>query len=482
MRLTPDDLSSAPTLIWTEFDPDFGEFGDFYGMESAGGGRILRRLYRGPAVPIRLIVTTDGVEWSELPLPNGFHLATISSDADATIDVAGDRWVAFGQDVTDDPHENVGREIWFSDDQGSRWVEANIEVPQKSEPLPPYATEESAVLEALASGDRLVAVVRTSTRLDLEALLADRGLLPARKDLVNWVPSRDGVKLTFADELPPDGESARRGRDRHRLQELKMSYKDLRLSAEQQELLRRRKDTVIRIYTGDSPSLQLSAEYQEWAYKVTGAASAEGIVLATQGNWEALLTSTDGRAWTEVPLGAVELWATGGDGALWAATRTSRGTRIDRIRSRDGRATVAFLETIENFSSFSAGPAGVVAAAPTGDSASASEPALMKSMRRAGKTHRGHGSYRSSEVWVGWSADGAAWGWQSASEAFGIDRRGSGTVALAVGRDFVLAQVRDTPMLPKPFASRPIDFDGIVGAGWVPAALPPPRWFIARVR
>ena len=37
-------------------------------------------------------------------------------------------------------------------------------------------------------------------------------------------------------------------------------------------------------------------------------------------------------------------------------------------------------------------------------------------------------------------------------------------------------------MLPKPFASRPIDFDGIVGAGWVPAALPPPRWFIARVR
>ena len=479
MRFTPDDLSSAPTLIWTEFEPDFGEFGDFSGLESAGGGRILRRLYRGPDVPIRLIVTTDGVEWSELPLPNGFHVADISSDADATIDVAGDRWVAFGQDVTDDPHENVGREVWFSDDQGSRWVEANIEVPQRPEPLPPYATEESAVLEALASGDRLVAAVRTSTRLDLEALLADRGLLPTRKDLVNWAPSRDGVTLTFADELPADGEPARRGRDRHRLHELEIPYEDLGLSAEQRELLLRREHTVLRVYTGDGPSLQLSAEYEGWAYKVTGAASTEGIVLATQGGWEALLTSKDGRAWTEVPLGAVELWATGGDGALWAATRTPKGTRIDRIRGTDGRATVAFLETIENFSSFSAGPAGVVAAAPTGDSAR--EPALM-SMRRAGKTHRGHGSYQSGEVWVGWSADGVAWGWQTASEAFGLDPRGSVTVALAAGKDFVLAQVRDTPMLAKPSASQPIDFRGVVAGGWVAAALPPPRWFIARAR
>jgi len=54
-------------------------------------------------------------------------------------------------------------------------------------------------------------------------------------------------------------------------------------------------------------------------------------------------------------------------------------------------------------------------------------------------SHRGDGSGRSSEVWVGWSADGAEWGWQSAPEAFGVDPASMVFVELAVGKDSVLA-------------------------------------------
>ena len=554
MKLTPDDLSNCPPLSWTEFRLDLGELDEFQGLESTGDGRVLRRIYRGPDMPIRLAATTDGIEWSELPLPNGFQLADIGSHADASIDLAGDRWVAFGHDVWTEPHWTVAEHVWFSDDEGSSWVKASIEVPPKPEPLPPYATEESAVVEALASSDRLIVVVRTCTRLDLDVLLADRGLVPAGKDLVNWVPSADGVTLTFADELPSEAAPSRRGRDRWRLQELEMSYEDLRLSTQQLELLQRRRHTVTRIYSGEGPSLPLTAEYEGWVYKVTGMASPEGIVLATRGEWEALLTSADGLAWDEEPLGSVELWATGDAGALWALARTRKGTQIDRIRYRDGRTRAVFLETVENFGSFSAGPAGVVAAVLTGRSAT--EPGLMGSIRRATKdgyelhrnaqtgeftlwdlaadravyvfgprstpegvpegvrdraddgtralifedpqsgrdlvaftgdelaavlgSHRGNGSGRSSEVWVGWSADGAEWGWQSASEAFGVDPASMVSVELAVGKDSVLAgvSVYGVPWKSAPDASGRLEPSPATGS-W--AAAVPQRWFRARV-
>ncbi len=473
---------SVSPLIWTEFRPDLGEFDEFQHPRSAAAGRVLKSHYQGPDVPIRLIMTADGVEWSELPLPDGFHVADLGSDADPSIDIAGDRWIAFGWDVTRDPHENVGREVWFSDDQGSSWIEANIETPQRSEPLPPYAIEESAVLEALAWGDRLIVVARTITRLDLEALLSDRGLVPSGKILANWLPSGRGFTLTLS-ELPPEGEPARRGRDRWRLQELEMSPEDLGLSIRQQELLQKRQETVIRIYAGDGPSLPMAAEYERWVYKITGTASAEGIVLATQGEWETLLTSADGLAWVEEPLGSVELWAAGGgDGALWAAGRTRKAMRIDRIRYRDGQATVALKEDVKNLSSFAAGRAGVVLAGLTGRSAK-EEPGLMRTrVRKAGRTytHGGHGDYRADELWLGWSTDGDTFEWQPASEAFGVDPRRRISVRLAVGKDFFLAEVSDFGIRPKIPRDTDIGFNPNPADGWIPAAVPR-HWFMARV-
>lgn len=67
------------------------------------------------------------------------------------------------------------------------------------------------------------------------------------------------------------------------------------------------------------------------------------------------------------------------------------------------------------------------------------------------------------EQWVGWSADGSRWGWQSLADAFGIDEA-TIWAEFAVGQDFVIARV----------------------AGWardpgdVSRALPT-RWFLAKV-
>ena len=77
------------------------------------------------------------------------------------------------------------------------------------------------------------------------------------------------------------------------------------------------------------------------------------------------------------------------------------------------------------------------------------------------------------ELWVGWSADGTAWGWQSLADAFDID---SGRIwaEFAVGHDFVLARVA-TFQPPDP-----ADTTGETSVSPDGQVLPT-RWFIARV-
>ena len=72
------------------------------------------------------------------------------------------------------------------------------------------------------------------------------------------------------------------------------------------------------------------------------------------------------------------------------------------------------------------------------------------------------------DVWVGWSADGVRWGWESAQDAFDLGDQ-AGAPRFAVGNDFVVAMVTIIP---------PLEFDEGTDFG---SPLPPPRWFVARV-
>ena len=77
------------------------------------------------------------------------------------------------------------------------------------------------------------------------------------------------------------------------------------------------------------------------------------------------------------------------------------------------------------------------------------------------------------EQWVGWSADGTAWGWESMADAFGIDDDRI-WAEFAVGHDFVIARVA-TFQVPDPAASAGETSESQDGQ------VLPTRWFIAKV-
>ena len=248
MRISPEEMSSLQPLSWVEIASGSDRFELFHHLESAGGGHILRRHYNGPDRPIQLVVTTDGISWAELRVPGGFQLANLASGAAASVDLSGDRWVVYGRDVYSEspgpfqvarsPQQDWAADrVWLSDDRGDSWVEIDVGLPLRDGPLPAFVTEESEVLEAVASGSQVVVVVRCRTELDLEALVADRGLRPEGTSLMNWSMTDDGVALEFVSR----GSSGRTREERF------ASFDALGLCAEQQDLLSARGQEVTRV-------------------------------------------------------------------------------------------------------------------------------------------------------------------------------------------------------------------------------------------
>lgn len=86
--------------------------------------------------------------------------------------------------------------------------------------------------------------------------------------------------------------------------------------------------------------------------------------------------------------------------------------------------------------------------------------------------------YEPPEQWVGWSADGSVWGWQTLVDAFGVDEdEGEPWAQFAVGADFLIAQVQTFPR-PEPSEAASGQSEVLVASSYTPR---PPRWFIARV-
>ncbi|MCY3947882.1 MAG: hypothetical protein OXF61_01630 [Acidimicrobiaceae bacterium] len=82
------------------------------------------------------------------------------------------------------------------------------------------------------------------------------------------------------------------------------------------------------------------------------------------------------------------------------------------------------------------------------------------------------------EMWVGWSANGTDWGWQTVQEAFGIGNVDA-QITVAVGGDFVVASVH----VFEPLGTRSLREGNSADGGAVVASTVArdQRWFIARV-
>ena len=520
--LTPEGLSTGPALTWTEVDLDTSTgLIDVYGIKSVGDGRIVARAW-GDAGD-QAVVTTDGTTWTAIGIPDGI--------APDSVDLAGDRWVIGGTDVTDPEHR--GR-AFFSDDGGASWTELTIDVVSDVEPLPSHCLERSRVTSVLASGERIVVVVETFTDLDLHELLVASGRVPDRDSILYWRYAEDALVVYLGEDT--DAES------------IEVPFDELGLAPGQPAPCAGpdgRHEQRVHILTSDGDGTEPLGRYDGANTSAISTADGFFITLRT-GEGDLLLTSPDGRTWTEHAIsdqGYVPV-TRGPGGAAWRSARSYDSYSIERLEIGSGPGIAAEFEGLRPGPILTAGPAGVVTTAEpiaasrhevriakdgyelrldqaSGDMALwdlAADVAVYRFaapeiMFRASPTEGirivteddgsgtlvfedpdtgedlvsftdadlqgaaaqfpdGPGAIEPPTTWIGWSADGAGWGWQNAADAFGIDTGGiyPPPIELAVGNDFVLARVE---VLDGPdYSGGPVDPD---------RQRPAPRWFIARV-
>ena len=578
---TPEELSTGPALQWTEIDPGFV---DLYLLESVGDGRVLARGWRD-ADPIeadgitqQVVVTTNGVDWIDVPMPAGIF--------PLLIDISGDRWVVTGEGRLSDAGAiwagsgpaGLGR-AFVSDDEGATWTELALTLPPDPGWASPYVVEESRVAGVLVSGKNIVLVVVRDTGLDLSALLEGRDLLPEGRSAVGW--STTGLKsivFDLADNLQPGDAGPPRliargagaggvggGGWGPPVESISLTYDELGLTDEERAVLDDPGYDRTLLLAGDGSAMEAVAEYE--GRVVAGSAIAEGFFLRVVGPGAAVVTSPDGRSWSEHP--SPEFWPPPwsavplAGGTIWyEATDQSGVLTIRRGRYGEAPMPVATFEGLRPAGRLAVGPAGLVATAhpapddvgyevidsvlpegrivkdgyelrynepeggvtlwnleagaavyvfgpedrqgdqpPAGvrESSDDGEFALVFEDPETGAdlvifTYEDLApvfeatpdsdsatvdfeGYEMPEAWVGWSANGSAWGWQTMADAFGIDNA-SVWGEFAVGGDFVIARVDATQV--EVVANTDAQGDYAYASAQSGVGLQA-RWFIARV-
>ena len=571
---TPEELSTGPVLQWTEIDSGFV---DLYGLESVGDGRVLARRWRYPATAEQVVVTTNGVDWIDVPMPPGI--------APQLVDISSDRWVITGQGGASDASGEAGSvpasldRAFFSDDEGATWTELALNLPPDPARASPYVVEESRVAEVLVSGNNIVLVVVRDTGLELSALLEGRDLVPEGRSVVGWSTTRlKSIVFDLAESLQPGDSDPPRlivygaggggvagGAWGPPIESISLTYDEMGLTDEERAVLDDPGYGRVLLLAGDGPAMEAVVEYE--GRPGAGLVTAEGFVLRISGPGGAVVTSPDGRLWSKLP--SSEFWPTASGvvagGTIWDATTDYLGAlrTLTIWRGRFGEAAmpVATFEGLQSAGRLAAGPAGVVATAhPAPDDAGSEATALPEgriakdgyelrySEPEGGVTlwdleadaavyvfgpedRQGdqppEGVRESSdggefaivfedpdtgadlvtftyedlapvfeatpdsdtasvdlegfempETWVGWSADGSAWGWQTMADAFGIDNA-SVWAQLAVGGDFVIARVDATKV-------EEVEVGTNTQGDWAYATASygvesQERWFIARV-
>ena len=520
--LTPEELSTGPTLTWTEvfLDSD-SDVVEIYRIESVGDGRIVARAW-GDAGD-QVVVTTDGTTWTTVPTPAGI--------APGLIDIAGIRWVVAG---ADDSGPERSDSVYYSDDDGANWAALTIDVASDAASLPPHCVERSQVTSVLASGERIVIVVETYHELDLHELLVAAGRAPDRDSILYWRYTEDALVVYLGEDT--DAES------------IEVPFDELGLAPGQSAPCAGpdgQHEQRVHVLTSDGTGTEPVGRYDGANTSAISTADGFFITLRT-GAGDLLLTSPDGRTWTEHAIsdqGYVPV-TRGPGGAAWRSARSYDSYSIERLEIGSGPVTAAEFEGLRPGPILTAGPAGVVATAEpiaasrhevriakdgyelrldqaSGDLALwdlaadvavyrfAAPEIMFRASPAAGirivteddgsgtlvfedpdtgedlvsftdadlqgaaaQFPDGPGAIEPPTTWIGWSADGAGWGWQNAAEAFGIDTGGiyPPPIELAVGEDFVLARVE---VLDGPdYSAGPVDPD---------RQRPAPRWFIATV-
>ena len=364
---TPEELSTGPVLQWTEIDTGFV---DLFRIESVGDGRVLARGWRdidptdNVEVAEAIMVTTNGTDWAVVPMPS-----EIIPDH---IDISGDRWVVAGPEAGSDPFDGMLGRAFFSDDEGTTWTELAIGLPPDPAPTSPYVIEHLAVTSAFVSGENIVLVVTTRTNLDLYELLEGRELVPEGKSVVGWNSSRSGsidFELAGAGSMSGSITLFESGSGSDAVETMSLTYDELGLTDEERATFEGPGFGRVLVYVSDGLTVEMAAEYEGWAW--SGVATDEGFALKVTGPRERLITSPDGRVWSEQTSleNGSSAWMAAADGTIWHVGSDVLGTLSMRYGGLgEAPTTTATFEGLQPTGNLAVGPAGLItSAAPVSD-------------------------------------------------------------------------------------------------------------------
>ncbi|WP_419839901.1 hypothetical protein [Candidatus Poriferisodalis sp.] len=349
--LSPEDMTTGPVLQWTEFDPAIDGSGTLF---SIGDGRVVIR-GEVPSGESQLLSTSDGSDWSAVPLPSGL--------SPHTLDLTGARWAVAGWSYDDPSDFDLSGRIYISDNRGVSWTEATLQIDPPD--LPEYAIAYVRVIAVATSGAQVVALTTTHLDLDIQALLADRGLIPAGAE-VHGISVGGGQVDVWLFEESPEADSHDESPQRTGENELRFTVDELDLSAEQLAIMGSPiSGESIRVYSGTGAELSEVATLEGWRTSAVG--NDDGFVLLTLTGREEVrrLTSPDGEDWTSELLdpslvpGWVNSTALGADGAVWIVSSDGTESHVTKWGTDGADHTTTWLGRLSSSGEFSVGPAGL---------------------------------------------------------------------------------------------------------------------------
>ncbi|MCY3862241.1 MAG: hypothetical protein OXG67_09805 [bacterium] len=525
---TPESLSTIPVVAWTEHEPTqaFGAEISFVDhMVSVGDGRVLAQVYGSAGDQV--MVTENGRDWTVIPMPPDL--------APERFDIASALWLVSGTGIGSSGAFDDHRAL-FSDDQGATWTDLALDIGSQGEATSVAAAVVSGNNMVIATENRVhtdIASVIVARGLvpDKESI---RGWMSLEGDTVSFTRDESSAPESF--ELTAEEKEALYGGDRSFVRlyhstggpaEPVAEYAGSQVTGygttDGFHLLMLANEGALKLAspggrqwsqtplsTGDGvPVDQLSNYYgstNQTIWTSGGAASnyrverldgvytaplaaelPEGIahvsrfsvgpagiaIVAVPGSFPDpdldLRVTKDGYELRyDEPKGGFSLWDLTDDTDVYVfdaeseqANMLPEGIRI--LAGDDGDTELLIFEdpeTGEHLVSFTREEL---------------EPWANDESLLAAPDIRP----RQPEAWVGWSADGASWVWQTLSEAFGLAdltdaEKELTNVDLAVGTDYLIARVQVGVADPSETPSE--NGDGAYSVTYLP-----PRWFIATV-
>ena len=333
----PQTTSTDPAIEWVGLDTAavFGTgVADAHNAVSVGDGRVLVQAYGDDGSQV--LLSDNGTDWTVLSMPSDF--------TPNRFDIAGDRWLVTGWDAYG--LDGTIR-AFYSDDQGAAWTELglNINAPDQT----------SSVASAMVSGRNMVIVVERRIHPDIASVIVGRGLAPDKDSIKGWVGMENNT-VTFALD-----ESA--------------APQSFELTVEEQDLLYGGERSFVNLYYSSGGTPELVAEFPAW--ETAGYSADDGFYLSmlTTGE-EKLLTSPDGRQWTQAalttddgtPVGRFYAYYDSSEGTVWTSGQSSSRYRVERSSGVYTTPLVAELpDGVSRVDRMSAGPAGISMVAVAGN-------------------------------------------------------------------------------------------------------------------